>query len=91
MADEHRKFSDDLINKDRLDEVWVDSTPDGNYAIRILRAFRLRCDAYYRVTGVSEERQQMYDLLNQLQKERAAELDQAIELLSSPRPNLEVW
>ena len=47
----------------------VNPTPDGGYALRILKAYRANCN--YRFSGV-------LDALNEEQEQRAAELDKAI-------------
>ena len=61
----------------RVELKHVDTTPQG-YALRILRAYRTMCDERYVVYGLSPETKAWWDMLNQLQVERAADLDRAI-------------
>lgn len=55
----------------------VDATPDGNYALRILQAFRDNCGCKW----VSNTDNPLVSAMNKLQEERAKELDIAINLL----------
>ena len=67
-----------------INEMFVDGTPNGTYAMRILKAYRRRCDERWEVHGLSPERTLVYDLMNKHQEERAKELDAAIEKLLRP-------
>jgi hypothetical protein len=77
---ENDKFPD-VMNKISMSEMWIDATPDAQYALRILRAYRQRCDEKWMVEGFSKERRLLYDAMNAHQERRAKELDQAIALL----------
>ena len=61
----------------------IDATPDGGYALRILR--RYRQDAYTRWADSTDEDRPVTNLLlvamNQMQEKRVAELDKAIAAL----------
>ena len=70
----------ELTNKVDL-HIGIDATPDGNYALRILRIYRSMCDSRWEVSGLSKERTAVYDYMNELQPKRAAELDKAIKAL----------
>jgi len=59
----------------------VDSTPDANYPLRILRAYRLNADCCYEVTGVDEKSRVIWDMMNSFQEKRAKLLDKALEIL----------
>lgn len=63
-------------------DVHIDGTPDGNYAVRILEYYRLRCNEKWIVTGVPENKRLIYDAMNDTQDKRAVELDKAIVKLS---------
>lgn len=58
---------------------FIDSTPDGNYALRILRAYREDCDMRWEGQPETE----FIRLMNDLQDKRAEELDRAIECLQN--------
>ncbi len=62
---------------------YVDATPDGNYALRILQAARDDCNVQWtdNTAGLKIDNP-MIEILNELQKERAKELDKAIKLLN---------
>ncbi len=63
----------------------VDATPDDEYPIRILKMYRFACNTEWSVTGLGEEISEIYDLMNQAQRERARLLDEAIEILEKER------
>jgi hypothetical protein len=75
----------DLTNQESLNQSWVDATPDGGYALRILEAFRRRCDCEYRTAGLMEAQTAFYERLNRTHRERATELDRAIAILRGVR------
>lgn len=56
---------------------FIDATPDGNYALRILRAYRYDCDLRWEGQPETE----FIRLMNELQDKRTEELDRAIETL----------
>lgn len=61
----------------------VDQTPDGKYALRILRYYRKRCDEKWAVTGADEDTERLYEMMNKHQDQRAYELDEAIRILEA--------
>lgn len=73
------KIRDDMDMK----EMHIDGTPDGNYALRILQAYRRRCNGKWIVEGKFAETNAklLYDAMNEHQDLRAKELDKAIEIL----------
>jgi len=66
------------INKQPL--LHVDATPDDNYVLRILQAYRANCDCVW----VSEPENLLVQEMNRLQKLRAEKLDLAIAKLTTP-------
>lgn len=66
--------------RNRVDIRHVDGTPDG-YAIRILKAYRLRCNEKWVVEGINDNSKLIYDAMNEHQDLRAKELDRAIAIL----------
>ena len=64
-----------------ITDLWVNLTPDGGLALRILRACRRKCDEKWEVHGVDEKTRAFYDLMNDTQDKRAIELDKAIAIL----------
>lgn len=64
-------------------DLGVDGTPDGGFALRILRAYRQRADVRWEVHGLTEERRVLWVTMNEHQQQRADELDRAIALLES--------
>ena len=60
---------------------YVDSTPDENYPIRILEAYRENCNSFWEVHGLTGEEKHFYDMLNEHQISRAKILDKAINKL----------
>ena len=71
------KIRDEMSMKD----LFIDGTPDGNYALRILYAYRARCKEKWIVDGVSDGVKRIYDAMNEHQDLRAKELDEAIKKL----------
>ena len=70
----------------------VDATPDAEYPVRILRAYRQNCDMRWEASPPSP----LCDELNRLQEQRARLLDQAIavledQLLSSEQRTTPRW
>ena len=59
----------------------IDSTPDEDYPLRILRAYRQNCNSYWEVHGLTEDEKRIYDIMNEDQDKRAKILDAAIEKL----------
>ena len=60
---------------------YVDSTPDENYPIRILEAYRENCNSFWEVHRLTDEEKHFYDIMNEHQISRAKILDKAINKL----------
>lgn len=60
----------------------VDGTPDRDYALRILRAYRANCDCKF----VAEPPSPLITMMNEHNDQRAALLDQAIAILEEHLP-----
>ena len=68
--------------RDAVEFKHIDGTPDGNYALRILRAYRQACNTKWIIEGENVEKlRALYDAMNEHQDLRAKELDKAIEIL----------
>ena len=69
----------------KQERIFVDATPDGNYALRILQAYRNDCDIEWsdNTAGLKISNPMLVEL-NRLQKERANELDKAMKKLIKP-------
>ena len=68
-----------------IEILHVDSTPNGGYALRILRAYRERCNSKWSSSSSSEEENGLslvHQLMNDDQDKRAVELDEAINILT---------
>lgn len=62
--------------------MYVDGTPDKDYPLRILEAYRKNCD----VRWVSQDTDnELFAIMNEHCEQRAQVLDQAIALLKSVR------
>ena len=72
--------------------LWVDATPDEDYPLRILKAYRHQCD--YKLSSTTnpciDETSILCIAMNEMQNKRAAILDKAIALLEHEKPS-EVW
>ena len=55
----------------------VDATPDGKYAIRILKCYLERARAKFKV----EDNDELFEFLNECQDKRVKELTEAIKIL----------
>lgn len=75
----------ELENREVLNQVFVDATPDGNYALRLLTAYRSRCDVRWQTHGLDEDRAAIYKQMNEDQSRRGYELDEAILILLKAR------
>lgn len=73
----------EISHREVISQQFIDSTPDGGYALRILRAFRRRCDCHWIISGVHEEAAALWEQMNRDQEKRVAELDQAISILEA--------
>jgi hypothetical protein len=66
------------------EKMFVDATPDGSYALRLLQIYRNDCDITYADNTSGEESSNDFiNAMNKLQKDRAKELDDAINYLKS--------
>jgi len=70
-----------VLNEVNANEVHIDATPDGGYALRILHYYRSRCNEVWEVFGLTPKQAQVYKLMNKHQQLRAKELDKAIRIL----------
>lgn len=61
----------------------IDSTPNEDFPIRILQAYRQDCDCKYQVSGLPAERTRFWEMMNEWQDQRAKILDQSISVLES--------
>lgn len=60
----------------------INGTPDGKYALRILKFYRQLCNCKWIVEGEDVEKARvLYDTMNEHQDQRAKELDEAIRIL----------
>jgi len=71
----------EIRNELNMREMSIDATPDGEYALRILKAYRMRCNEKWIVEGFKENEKLIYDVMNDAQDKRAIELDKAIAKL----------
>ncbi len=63
--------------------ILVDSTPDSEYPIRILRAYRVNATALWKCEGMSDATTAVYEQMNYDQLARARLLDAAIHRLEA--------
>ena len=73
----------DLPNLTQQPVLYVDATPDDDYPLRILQAYRDNCNSFWEVHGLEENEKLIYDMMNKVQKQRAKILDKAIQKLIS--------
>lgn len=55
----------------------IDATPDGKYALRILKCYLERARAKFKV----EDNDELFEFLNECQDKRVKELTEAIDIL----------
>lgn len=69
-------------NRKWIGRKYIDATPDGGYALRILQAYRQDCDTQWsdNTAGLKISNPFLVEL-NKLQEERAKEISQAITRL----------
>jgi hypothetical protein len=67
--------------KNLKEKFFIDATPDGNCALRILKAYREDCNIRAADTGL--KRNPLIERFNKTQELRAKELDKAIEKLQN--------
>ena len=61
---------------------FIDATPDENYPLRILHAYRENCNSRYETHGLSKEDARFWEIMNEFQEQRAKILDEAIGKLT---------
>jgi hypothetical protein len=81
-ADKVQEFKTELPPFTQETLTHIDSTPDAEYPLRILRAQRSNCDCHFEVTGVGAKSKVLWDMLNSHQDQRAKILDKALEILT---------
>jgi hypothetical protein len=70
-----------LPNTTQESIIYVDATPDQDYALRILQAYRANCDVRWSRSGLSESVGEACRIMNEACEKRALILDQAIAIL----------
>ena len=74
MNDKNVEYTEPMIE--------IDATPNIDYPLRILRAYRDRCDLLWSSSSLGiTENSPLMKMLNDAQKKRAKFLDMAIEIL----------
>ena len=68
---------------------FVDSTPDNEYPLRILRAYRADCDCQWEYQGEDKNSHHFYEMMNEYCRKRAKILDIAISILENAQNDLE--
>ena len=61
----------------------IDATPDGNYAIRILKCYLERARVKFVVSGMEDNEIKLFDFMNACQDKRIVELEKAIKKLET--------
>jgi len=77
------KCKEELLKTANLHEhAYIDATPDGNYALRILKHYREMCNCTFtdNLSGIEPE-SWVAKQMNENNEKRAKELDWAIEIL----------
>jgi hypothetical protein len=59
----------------------VDATPDGKYAIRILKCYLERARRKFKVEEMEDNEIKLFDFINKCQDKRVIELERAINML----------
>jgi hypothetical protein len=59
----------------------IDATPDGKYAIRILKCYLERARCKFKVEGMEDNEVKLFDFMNECQDKRVVELEKAIRML----------
>lgn len=78
-----------LFDKQRI--IYIDATPDENYVLRILRAYRQDCNIHSSI-GINDEQDSFTKMLNEMQDKRKIILDKAIEIFENENKNIfECW
>ena len=73
------KLNKAYFNKEEVRH--IDSTPDSEYPLRILRTYRENCNIRISDSATGETKDIVYQQMNDAQIERAKILDRAIEIL----------
>ena len=69
----------EIVNKQEV--MFIDSTPDENYPLRILQTYRHRCKERWATESDGSCDNPLYRLMNEHQEQRAKLLDKAIAIL----------
>lgn len=64
-----------------INELRPDATPDGKYAIRILKCYLERARVRFKVNGMEDNEVKLFDFMNECQDKRVVELEKAIKML----------
>ncbi len=62
-------------------DVHIDATPDGKYAVRILKCYLERARIKFKVEGMEDGEIKLFDYMNECQDKRVVELEKAIKVL----------
>ena len=72
-------------NIDKIEQMFVDATPNEDYPIRILQAYRQRCFEKWATSIDGSCDNPVYQLMNEDQDKRLLILDKAIEILMTAK------
>lgn len=75
-----------LISQQKV--LQVDATPNPNYPVRILKAYRENCDMKWTTTGMNKDSATIWEAMNFHQSKRAKILDRAIAVLEKHIENI---
>lgn len=64
-----------------INELRPDATPDGKYAIRILKCYLERSRTKFVVNGMEDNEVKLFEFMNACQDKRVVELEKAIRIL----------
>jgi hypothetical protein len=62
--------------------LFINNTPDEEYPLRILQTYRKNCNCFWSTEGLDVSTMQIYEVMNDHQKQRAKLLDNAINILT---------
>jgi hypothetical protein len=72
-----------MCDKKWIEHNYVDATPDGGYALRILKSYRSLCDCNWSDVIGSEPTNPLCIEMNKINEKRKTELDDAIAKLEA--------
>jgi hypothetical protein len=82
MSDAIRRMDKEIKKLDRLQgHNFIDATPDGNYALRILQSYRSMCNVSWTDIIGAPPTNPLCSKMNEINEKRKAELDEAITKL----------